>query len=277
MLDLFSKELREAREAKNISLSEMASQTRIDIKFLEAIDKGNFSFLPEIYVRAFLRQYARTIGLNEDLTVKKYEAAKLGKSFEEVKEESPEVKKEAAKKPAPSVKRSFETYQAKPAENISEQKKSPMLLAAVLGAILIIFLIVYLVFLKKEGDTIIVEKPLEEILQENRQRYEETPAEIERDETAPAAHGDSLSLIIQTSDTSWVKIFYDDTKSEEFILFPNSQKRVSAKNNFKITFGNSRGIQLRLNEQPLNFSNRGMTVTHIMVNKDGLQYINQPQ
>ena len=48
MLDKYAEELREAREKKGITLQQMAAKTRIDIKFLEAIDNGNFSFLPEL-------------------------------------------------------------------------------------------------------------------------------------------------------------------------------------------------------------------------------------
>ena len=79
MLDKYAEELREAREKKGITLQQMAAKTRIDIKFLEAIDNGNFSFLPELYVKAFLKQYAMVVGLDEKETVERYDDAKAGK------------------------------------------------------------------------------------------------------------------------------------------------------------------------------------------------------
>ncbi len=94
MLDKFAEELRQAREENEITLQQMAAKTRIDIKFLEAIDNGNFSFLPTIYVRAFIKQYAKTVGLDEEETIKNYEAAKQGKLPEKVEVEEKERGKE---------------------------------------------------------------------------------------------------------------------------------------------------------------------------------------
>ena len=38
--------------------------------------------------------------------------------------------------------------------------------------------------------------------------------------------------------------------------FPNSQKNIVAGNNYKITIGNSGGIELNLNNKPLNFEGK---------------------
>ena len=64
----------------------MAAITRIDIKFLEALDNGNFGFLPDLYVKAFIKQYAKAVDLDEQETVKKYEDALAGKYIEEEEE-----------------------------------------------------------------------------------------------------------------------------------------------------------------------------------------------
>ena len=69
MLDKFADELRQQRENSGLTLQQMATKTRIDLKFLEAIDQGNFSFLPDLYVKAFVKQYSQTIGLDENLII----------------------------------------------------------------------------------------------------------------------------------------------------------------------------------------------------------------
>jgi len=74
MLDRFSEQLRKARLKKGVSLQQMAARTRIDFKFLEAIDNGNFSFLPELYVKALIKQYAKSVDLDEQETIKKFES-----------------------------------------------------------------------------------------------------------------------------------------------------------------------------------------------------------
>ena len=57
MFDKLSEELKAARIRSGLSLQLLAAKTRIDLKFLENIEDGNFSFLPELYVKAFLKEH----------------------------------------------------------------------------------------------------------------------------------------------------------------------------------------------------------------------------
>ncbi|MFD1018253.1 helix-turn-helix domain-containing protein [Thalassobacillus hwangdonensis] len=59
--------LREAREAKKLSLEEVQDVTKIQKRYLQAIEKGNLSVLPgKFYARAFIREYAAAVGLDPD-------------------------------------------------------------------------------------------------------------------------------------------------------------------------------------------------------------------
>jgi transcriptional regulator with XRE-family HTH domain len=58
--------LREAREAQGISLDEIAARTRVPVRQLEAIERGDYSTLPSItYSVGFARAYARAVGVDE--------------------------------------------------------------------------------------------------------------------------------------------------------------------------------------------------------------------
>ena len=58
----FYKELKELRISKEISLEDLQSKTKINIKYLEAIESGNLEVLPTPYLRLFIRAYALEIG-----------------------------------------------------------------------------------------------------------------------------------------------------------------------------------------------------------------------
>ena len=58
----FYKELRELRLSKEINLEELENRTKINAKYLEAIEECNFDILPIPYLRLFLRAYAIEIG-----------------------------------------------------------------------------------------------------------------------------------------------------------------------------------------------------------------------
>jgi len=62
----FYKELKELRISKEISLEDLQNKTKINIRYLEAIESGNFEVLPTPYLRLFIRAYALEIGGDAD-------------------------------------------------------------------------------------------------------------------------------------------------------------------------------------------------------------------
>lgn len=57
--------LKEAREARNLSLEEVEEETKIRRKYLQALEKEQYDLLPgQVYARAFLKNYARFLNLD---------------------------------------------------------------------------------------------------------------------------------------------------------------------------------------------------------------------
>ena len=50
--------LKKTRESKEIDLQTISNTTKVNIKYLEAIENGNFDSLPNIYIRLFIRTYS---------------------------------------------------------------------------------------------------------------------------------------------------------------------------------------------------------------------------
>lgn len=66
--------LRKIRSDHRISLSEVSRSTKIQVRYLEALENGAYNQLPpEVYVRGFLRSYAGFLGIPEDAILKLYE------------------------------------------------------------------------------------------------------------------------------------------------------------------------------------------------------------
>ena len=62
----FYKELKDLRISKDISLEDLESKTKINVKYLNAIEQGDFDILPTPYLRLFIRAYAIEIGGNAE-------------------------------------------------------------------------------------------------------------------------------------------------------------------------------------------------------------------
>jgi cytoskeletal protein RodZ len=285
MLDKLADELKAAREKSGITLQQMAAKTRIDLKFLEAIDSGNFSFLPDLYVKAFIKQYAKVIGLDENETINRYELALDGKLFdkEEVLQKEDEIEKEnEIEKPleetvAPAPKQTFTDVSAQSSTQISEEKKrtGSIIITTIIG-FAVIAVVVYFVFFNRGSEIIVEEKPFEEVLEQTNQRYiEDSTPEPE----TVAIVEDSLELQITnitSTDSAWVLIIYDESLKEDFLLFPNSGKTIKAKESFKLTLGNSGVISLSLDNQPMEFEGRRGSVRHFKLDRNGIERLFSP-
>ncbi|HHY16191.1 MAG TPA: helix-turn-helix domain-containing protein [Firmicutes bacterium] len=67
--------LQEARLERGLTIEEIAEQTKIRTQFLVAIEEGRLEDLPDrAYVRAFLRTYARALGVEPASIMLEYEA-----------------------------------------------------------------------------------------------------------------------------------------------------------------------------------------------------------
>jgi curved DNA-binding protein CbpA len=66
-------DLRRLREEKGISLQDIAASSKIGVRYLEYIESDRHSHLPaRVYLRGFLMEYAKALGLDPDRTVKAY-------------------------------------------------------------------------------------------------------------------------------------------------------------------------------------------------------------
>jgi cytoskeletal protein RodZ len=69
------------RQHRGVSLREIADSTKISIRFLLAIEQGDFQQLPGgIYTTSYLRQYAREIGFEETKLLAYFQAVTAGGS-----------------------------------------------------------------------------------------------------------------------------------------------------------------------------------------------------
>ncbi|MDL4838998.1 helix-turn-helix domain-containing protein [Aquibacillus rhizosphaerae] len=65
-MELGSK-LKEAREAKNLSLDDLQKITKIQSRYLQAIEKSNYEVMPgNFYIRAFIKEYATAVDLDPE-------------------------------------------------------------------------------------------------------------------------------------------------------------------------------------------------------------------
>lgn len=69
----FGEELRKEREIRGIELREIAEATKISQRFLDALERDDFKYLPApVFTRGFVREYSRYLGLDASEMVDRY-------------------------------------------------------------------------------------------------------------------------------------------------------------------------------------------------------------
>jgi len=74
MIEDFGKYLRSEREMRGIPLEEIAESTKIQKRFLEALETNDYEALPgEVFVRGFVHSYAKAIGADIEEILTKFD------------------------------------------------------------------------------------------------------------------------------------------------------------------------------------------------------------
>lgn len=132
--------LRAAREQKGYTLDDLQQITKIQKRYLIAIEDQNFKALPgDFYVRAFVKQYADTVGLDGNELLKDYE------------DELPETKtSEYSEHITQAVEtRSSHHRTAEKMENVRRKYLPTMIIAII---VIIILVIIWIVAIARNHD-----------------------------------------------------------------------------------------------------------------------------
>lgn len=131
MADIGDK-LRSARKAKGMSIEDVEKITKIQRRYLTAIENDDFDQLPgDFYVRAFIRQFADVVGLNGKELLADYKSEVPEAKPEEYVENSIDNKSERIKETTNNRKGMWRSYLPQ--------------IATVVGVVLVI-LVVYIVY-----------------------------------------------------------------------------------------------------------------------------------
>ncbi|MFA7228749.1 MAG: RodZ domain-containing protein [Melioribacteraceae bacterium] len=295
----FADELRFHRESKNITLQQIASKTRIDLKFLQAIEDANFELLPEIYIRAFIKEYSQTLDLNPKEILQKYDEAKLSKAEEKPRTDEPRISSKqdtvvqevippSVTSAPPVFKKEFGTSEIEPIPAIESPVKSfngiKINYLIGIGILLAALIIIYFAFFTGSPG-IVQEKTEFDTTDSNGERFEVKKAAPEEIQILPETAGstvpqspDSVYLSILTTDRVWVKVSADGKILTQQTEAGNAKLNFSAKKSFSVSVGNAGRVKVFFNNKPVeNVGNPG-EIRNLYLTTEGIKYYTiQPQ
>ena len=282
-LKKFADELKTAREVKEISLSQVSAKTKIDLKFLQAIEDANFDILPEIYIRAFIKEFASTIDLNSKEVLQKFDIARLGKPEEKPKEQlDPASKEDPVASQATSETKKFDSAEVLQPTTVEPEKtaKSLKLIYIFGGSILFVALIViYFAFFQSSSPEIIQEKFDQGTSGENNQRFEmdkssqtqtasQTSDDFEKQEVTP----DSLRLSVLATARVWIKVTTDGKTVHQNVIQANTRLNFSSTKSFSVSVGNAGLVKIFFNNKEVQNIGKPGEIRNLFITADNIRY-----
>nr|MDH3163436.1 DUF4115 domain-containing protein [Bacillus licheniformis] len=270
--------LKEAREEKGMSLDDLQATTKIQKRYLTALEEGNYDIIPgKFYVRAFIKQYAEAVGLDSEHL------------FEEFKKDIPNSYNDEVSEKLSSIKPQREL----PKSASKALELLPTLLVAT-GVIVVIAIIYVIVQAVNGGGNQQAEGPKTEesqskydvskdspLTKENQQNTDAQKDSAESDKEkkdqqsdendkltikATASEGssttyevsgsDKLELEVKASENSWVRVRDEKGSSLKEGMMKKGetfQKNITDQSQIDLRIGYAPGVEIKINGEVLSY------------------------
>ena len=292
-LKKFADELKFIRESKTITLQQIAGKTKIDLKFLHAIEDANFDVLPEIYIRAFIKEYSQTLDLDPKETLQKFDNAISGKLEEKQPienhqmEESEKIIPKTEPIKSKQVLKEFISDETIPIQpdmpevKIMKSIKINYLIGGIISVVAL--LLIYFAFFNGSSSKIIQVSANQNSVNTNDERFElekkdsvESQAENPTPNFGMPLSTDSLRLSVLTTDRVWLKVSTDGKILQQGIVEANEQVNCTAKKNFSLSIGNAGRVKVYFNSKPVDNVGKPGEIRNLFITSDGIRYYTIP-
>ncbi|MGG4173289.1 RodZ domain-containing protein [Bacillus safensis] len=288
------KRLVEAREEKGMSLEDLQTVTKIQKRYLLAIEQGNYDIIPgKFYVRAFIKQYAEAVELNPE------------QLFEEFRKDVPSTYNDEVSDKLSNIKPQREL--PKPASKVLELLPTILIIGGIIVVIAIIYVIVQAVNhdsgqknnqaapqqseskyeVSKDSSLAKDQKKKEKTSSDDKEKSSKKDDSSKDDETVSlkatntegstttyeVSGADEMELTISASQASWLRVRDESGKVLKMGELKDGESfktDMSDLSQVDIRLGNASGIDIKVNDETLKYEldpKNTMTQNIVIVNK----------
>ena len=216
--DALGERFRAAREGRGLSLSDVAEQIRIRSVYLAAIEEENWNAIGvPVYVRGFLRTYARFVGIDPEEAVAAFNRTQP--------------------QPPPQAGAAREAAEG---DSTRARQGSPLIWIAAAVAVVLIAFVVYneLTMRRPVTDATVA---VAGATASPSAAASATPTPAPKPQTGPADGANSLALVL--SAPSWLRVTVDGSVSMEG-TFPAGTSKTFHGKNALVRIGNAGGVEV---------------------------------
>lgn len=277
-----------------MSLEDLMAATKIQKRYLLAIEQGNYDIIPgKFYVRAFIKQYAEAVGLNPE------------QLFEEFRKDVPSTYNDEVSDKLSNIKPQREL--PKPASKVLELLPTILIIGGIIVVIAIIYVIVQAVNhdsgqknnqaapqqseskyeVSEDSSLAKDQKKKEKASSDDKEKSSKKDDSSKDDETVSlkatntegstttyeVSGADEMELTISASQASWLRVRDESGKVLKMGELKDGESfktDLSELSQVDIRLGNASGIDIKVNDETLKYEldpKNTMTQSIVIVNK----------
>jgi cytoskeleton protein RodZ len=228
-MESFGSYLRGLREEKGKSLEELSLSTKIAMTNLDFLEQDRYDLLPPlVFVKGFVRSYAKEIDLNSEEAVRELEDFLGQKQPQNVVQDEPVMQIEQSAYAPPFVQNIWFTR-----------------ILTVAGFLSLLILIITGV------SKVFFDRVPKAVNSSNKSGFSQSAQTSRTESGQPAltaiqpSQGGKKVLEIKAIANAWVRVEPDSGPAEEIIMSPGDIQVFTARDSFRVITGNAGGIRLR--------------------------------
>ena len=235
--------LRAAREAKQISLREIAATTKISVSALEALEENDVAQLPGgIFTRAFVRSYATEVGLDPEEVMRDFVAQVPAEGIDEEEKHD-------------SRSREHDLFQ-------SQQRMAATVLKLVAISVAVLLLFLWVRAVTTGTDAPAAPAPVAGSVRT------EPPV------TAEPMFQESLTIVLRPRGDCWVSLTIDGELVFEDLMHAGDRESYEAADEMRLIVGDAGAVGFASNQQDgRSLGGSGVTVTAHITRQNFRSYL----
>mgnify|MGYP000982336739 CR=1 FL=1 len=248
----------------------MSAATRIRANIITELEKGNYSFLPSVYVISFIKTYCKFLKISNsetELIIKEV------KGLSNIKTEESQISSEPITKTETKINSETESFQKKRVKSFQTQN---IISYSIYGALaLAIIALLYITFFTGDGSTTI--KFSNDDSLKLKGSADTTLISSNKNLTEYYESPDSILLEAKAIDTAWLRIVIDGEKSYQITMYPGNESSWSASKHFLLSIGKEGAIQFYRNGELLKpFGTKGAVIRNVKITIDNVASSSTP-
>ncbi|MBU2540969.1 MAG: DUF4115 domain-containing protein [Candidatus Omnitrophica bacterium] len=260
MIDALGKIFKDARRGKGLSIGQVCKKTKVNHNIISAIEEDNFEALNPVYMKSFIKIYARFLGLDAEEVISKYcEYMQLEPEKHLLREKLKKDESKLEPLESKSLRTLIDEGILRDISKLFRGKKKFFI--TILFILISVVLLNYLFFARIKKAPIKSVGLKEKIVKDSKLTKQSI-----------VKFKDSLRLSVRAKKDCWMRVRVDGKLIFQTTLKKGEVESWQAKEKIELKLGNPAGVDLELNGELLEqFGRRSSKSRYATITKEGIK------